>query len=351
MLKGAWGHYAYRNHHEDIVSLDPDSPGFADYRWRDLNGNLDYDPGEVNLDPNGPDFILLSVNQGVANPDLIGPSSDEFMLSVEREVLPNLGVRALGVRAITRDNYRVANAARPYSTYNVPITNPDPGPDGTVGTADDPGVNFTYWEYAPALVGQSFVRPTFINDPDIDQTYNSVEVGLSRRYADGWHLSGSYRATKKNVPLFPGSLISETVSLVINAEHNPNTEINTSDNTWEWNGHLSGGYDLPFDVTIRRQLPVPKRASICQAGPLPWRPDNHVTGAQRGALRNPVLPGYPPGGHSSRKAAEPDPEPKPVPTLEHLQSSQQQHGDERGPTLRCDIRTSPGASCRHESWS
>ena len=27
------------------------------YQWRDLNGNNDYNPGEVNLDPNGPDFV------------------------------------------------------------------------------------------------------------------------------------------------------------------------------------------------------------------------------------------------------------------------------------------------------
>jgi hypothetical protein len=248
VLKGGWGNYSYRNHHEDIVNLDADFPGFADYRWRDLNGNADYDPGEVDLNPNGPDFITQSVNQGVANPDLIVPTSDELMLSVEREVVPNLGVRVLGVHSISRDNYRVANAARPYSAYNVPVTNLDPGLDGRVGTADDPGVTFTYWEYSPELAAPAFVRPMFINDPSIDQTFTSIEVGLIRRYANRWHLSGSYRATKKNVPLFPGNLISEIVSLVLNADHNPNTEINTSDRTWEWNGYVSGGYDLPLDV-------------------------------------------------------------------------------------------------------
>ena len=29
----------------------------AVFTWQDLNGNLDYDPGEVNLDRNGPDFV------------------------------------------------------------------------------------------------------------------------------------------------------------------------------------------------------------------------------------------------------------------------------------------------------
>ena len=36
---------------------------------------------------------------------------------------------------------------RPYEAYNIPITNADPGPDGTVGTADDPGTFVTYYDY------------------------------------------------------------------------------------------------------------------------------------------------------------------------------------------------------------
>ena len=40
----------------------------AVYRWHDLNGNLDYDPGEVNLDRNGPDFVetVGRLSQGTA---------------------------------------------------------------------------------------------------------------------------------------------------------------------------------------------------------------------------------------------------------------------------------------------
>jgi len=250
VVKGGWAAYSHKNFDDEITTLDPDFPNYVTYRWHDLNGNLDYDPGEVNLDPNGPDYIDQLLNLGQANPDLVAPTSDELMVSVERELVPNLAVRVLGLYSKNRNNYRVANVLRPYDAYNIPVTRPDPGPDGQVGTADDPGVNFTYWEYSPQLSGQLFERPMYINDASIDQTFKSVEVGVNKRSADGWQLNMSYMATKKNVPLFAGTQISETDSLARNANHNPNTEINHSDTSWEWNGHVSGAYDLPYDIRL-----------------------------------------------------------------------------------------------------
>ncbi len=69
---------------------DPNEQITATFRWRDQNGNRDYDPGEVNWDPNGPDFIGGSgvaaigsfgggVNQ-VPNPNEREPKTDEFSL-------------------------------------------------------------------------------------------------------------------------------------------------------------------------------------------------------------------------------------------------------------------------------
>ena len=35
----------------------PEQPAYGIFQWRDLNGNNDYDDGEVDRDPNGPDFV------------------------------------------------------------------------------------------------------------------------------------------------------------------------------------------------------------------------------------------------------------------------------------------------------
>jgi hypothetical protein len=250
VIKGGWAAFSHQNFVDELVSLDGNAPGTARYRWRDLNGNRDYDPGEVNLDPRESDFITQSIIVGVPNPSLVEPTSTEISASIERELVPNLAVRVLGLYSHNVNNYRVANALRPYDSYNIPVTRPDPGPDGTVGTADDPGVNFTYYEYSPALVGQQFERPMYINDERIDQTFKSIEVGINRRYANGWQLSASYEATKKHVPFFDGLMITETstLGLTTGAPYNPNGEINNTDDTWEWDAKVAGSYQLPLDI-------------------------------------------------------------------------------------------------------
>ena len=59
---------------------------------------------------------------------------------------------ATSTRAITTPTASL-NTLRPYAAYNVPVTRPDPGPDGAVGTADDPGVT------SPTTSGDRAERP------------------------------------------------------------------------------------------------------------------------------------------------------------------------------------------------
>ena len=48
-----------------------------------------------------------------------------------------------------------------------------------------------------------------LNDPNVDQSYKSMELAVVKRLANRWQFMGSYSATKKNVPnyglLAPGS--------------------------------------------------------------------------------------------------------------------------------------------------
>ena len=248
VVKAGWSAFSHQNFVEDMIPLDANTPGTARYRWRDLNGDRDYDPGEVNLDPRGSDFITQSIVLGVPNPDLTVPSMNEYMASVERQLVRNLAVRVLGLYSKNVDNFRQVEVARPYAAYNIPVTRPDPGPDARLGTADDPGTSITYYEYAPSLVGQAFERTMYTNDPRIDQTFKSVEVAVDKRYANGWQLFASHTATKKFVPFFVGNMITEIDALTEGARLNPNAEINTTDSTWEWNSRISGSYQLPYGV-------------------------------------------------------------------------------------------------------
>jgi len=262
VIKGGWGRYDHMRQLEpDAFRVAGNASAAGVFLWRDLNGNNDYDPGEVNLDRNGPDFVetVGRLSQGtslpspppntVVNPNEKQPKYDEFSISLERELISNLAVRGTGLYSRTTNVIRIQNNLRPYDAYNVPVTRPDPGPDGSVGTTDDPGTTFTYFEFSPALTGRRFEEFMPVNDPNVNQSYKSMELAVVKRLANRWQFMASYSATKKNIPIF-GAL---SPANIYNSAHEvgnltPNDEINRADRTWEWNGKAMGSYIFPADV-------------------------------------------------------------------------------------------------------
>jgi hypothetical protein len=258
VLKGGWGRYAQIRYVEDPQQFQQNGPAESTFRWRDLNGNNDYDPGEVNLNPNGPDF-LATTSQGqslsaaltkvVQNPNEKQPTSDEYSVSLEREVMANFAVRATGVYSRNINNYRIQNDLRPYSAYNIPITNADPGPDGRVGTTDDPGSFITYYDFPAAYAGASFLQRMSVNDRASDQWFKSFEVAGSKRLSNRWQMLASFSSTWKHIPWV--QMLGENASNAVDfTEINPNVEINTGDYTKEWLGRISGSYNFPMDVLV-----------------------------------------------------------------------------------------------------
>jgi carboxypeptidase family protein len=261
MIKGGWGRFDHRRQLvPELDAADPNVRSTATYQWRDLNNNRNYDPGEVNLDPtlgvgSGGDFVSQSGGSNtVPNPNEVEPTSDEFSLSIERELMANFAVRASGIYSTYRNTYRTLNLLRPYEAYNVPVTRTDPGEDGRVGTADDPGTTVTFWEYPTSLSGGRFERFTLFNDPKADQDFKSFEVAAFKRFASKWQVLASYAATKRNVPVMSSNTGSEFNSNVVSGPMTPNAEINTSDHRWEWLGKVSGAYMFPGQVMASANL-------------------------------------------------------------------------------------------------
>jgi hypothetical protein len=205
------------------------------YLWHDLDGNHNYDPGEVNLDLNGPDFVsTTNAANNINNRDLKQPRSREITAGVEREVAPNVAVHALYVYQREEDAFRTVNILRPYDAYNIPITRTDPGPDGTLGTGDDGG-QVTIYDYDPAFRGSAFVGNERQNVSSADY-YNSLELGVTKRTSKRWGLMASFNATKAH------AWIAQQPALT------PNDLAFPLDETWTWNGKLSGSLRLPYDV-------------------------------------------------------------------------------------------------------
>ncbi len=121
------------------------------------------------------------MTDAVPNPDEPQPKSDEFSLTFEREVMRNWGFRTTAVYARNFNLRRLEELYRPYDIYNIAITRPDPGPDGLVGSTDDPNKTMTYWEYPAALSGRQFAGTKLVGWPG-QQTLQDDRTG--RHQAD-----------------------------------------------------------------------------------------------------------------------------------------------------------------------
>jgi hypothetical protein len=259
VIKGGWGRYAHQRMHDpELNNADPQVRTTTTYLWHDRNGDKMYEPGEVNFAVNdNPDFVSQSGGSNqVVNPNEKEPFANEVSVTIERELVANLAIRASGVYSTT-DSYRFLNVRRPFNAYNIPVTVPDPGPDGRLGTADDQGLpQVTYYEYPASLAGRAFELYTLYNDPSARQRFTSIDISGFKRFSNNWEFLAGYSATKRNVPVSPililGSVISaatqEFNSTTLVGDMNPNAQINTADTQWEWSWKVTGAYNLPFDV-------------------------------------------------------------------------------------------------------
>jgi outer membrane receptor protein involved in Fe transport len=247
VIKGGWGRFDHmREHNPELINVNPNQGTLTTWLWHDLNKDGQYQTGEVNLNTGSPDFVSLASSggatlaAGVPNPDEKEPKIDEYSVSLERQLAANFALRVTGLMTHTFNTYRLLNTPRPYSSYNIPITKPDPGPDGVVGNGDDPGNSITYYAYPASLAGSAFSQTTLINDPNADQTFKSFEIATMKRLSHRWQFSAAYTATKKHIPFGNVPPLAYT----------PNAEINIADNTWEWEAKIAGAYQLPAGVTL-----------------------------------------------------------------------------------------------------
>jgi hypothetical protein len=256
VLKGGWGrYYRMRQTTPDVLRQNRNGIAYGIFLWNDANGNRDYDEGEVNRDLNGPDYVETSGHEfesaqppAAVNPNEKQPFYDQISLALEQEVMANFAIRVTGMYSTARDLYRIQNNLRPYESYNVPVTNTDPGPDGSLGTPDDGGL-VTYYEFPLALAGQQFEEVMPINDASVDQSYSSFEVAAVRRLANRWQFMASYSATKKDRPLHNARTLSSLNATDELGAFNPNEEINRADDTWIWDAKMMGAYLFPADIS------------------------------------------------------------------------------------------------------
>jgi hypothetical protein len=228
---------AYSNSYYN-QGYNPNTALVSTYTWHDVNGDKQYQPGEVDLrTTGGTDFVSQTGGlNSVVNKNLNLISWQEVSTSVEHELIENMAVRVLYVHKQEDNLFSATSPAvvgRPYSAYDIPLQRKDPGPDGVLGTGDDGGF-LTIYDYQPAYRGAAFNQVSIVNQTK-PVKFNTVEFSVTKRLANNWTLGSSYSRTKINDP---GPVVT-----------NPNAAIN-SGGTYVRNAlRLNGGYELPFGIS------------------------------------------------------------------------------------------------------
>jgi hypothetical protein len=238
VLKATYGRFVNGMDDGFANAYNPMANVTMTFKWRDLNNNGDYDTGEVILDPNCCDFVQVAGQSSARlNPELRPPMTDEATLGVEREVMQNLGVRALYVYKRVTDRYTTRNVARPRSAYNIPLTRRDPGPDDVLGTSDDGGT-VTIYDYDRAFFGAAFVQNEQQNT-DRDDWFQTIEFTVTKRTSSKWGAMASFWAIRNHT--WPNEALFDD---------DPNVNLNALDETWKWAGNFSGTYNAPLGIQL-----------------------------------------------------------------------------------------------------
>ena len=186
LLRAGYSRYYSRRKSEDITFDNAAAVSELDLPWTDLNGDQFIQANEVdtsnilyldNFDPANPDSL---VSPNVVDPEYTAPVTDELIVGVERELIPDFALGASYIYRyasnwVWRDDW-AAGVWIPYVGVSardfVPVH------------VEFQGQPLTYYELP-------FPRPAseyLTNWPDYHQRYQAVEVSGRKRLSHRWML-------------------------------------------------------------------------------------------------------------------------------------------------------------------
>ena len=143
----------------DVLNYVRNSIVYAIYQWNDPNRNNNYDTGEINLDPHGPDFVEQT---GMEFDDLPPNFVDNPTRGNRRPMSsgrfartgadPNLAIRVTGLYLPLGRHLPGPESPATLRVLQHSDHEAGPGRRWRLGTGDDGGL-VTYYEYPEALAG------------------------------------------------------------------------------------------------------------------------------------------------------------------------------------------------------
>ncbi len=187
----------------------PDVTGLT-YPWIDANGDGRVEPSEIDtsaegfpiafgIDPANPGSVV-PVNQ-LSN-DLKPPTTDEFIVGIERQISPGF----------------TGSLAYTHRTRRPPHLHPIVGTTleswqyfgNATGTASDEGfmISFDVPYFGLMDCPDPCAGTVLENRPDASETYDGVELQLIRAFSDGWMVRVGFAYNDARQQIGPGAIIN-----------------------------------------------------------------------------------------------------------------------------------------------
>jgi hypothetical protein len=153
------------------------SPAIAPHYYADIN--------PTTLVPLAPPSATAPGGNRTMDEDIGHPRMVQVIAGVEREIRPGWAATVTG---IYRKNNRFIDDVLQNGRFFT-SQEPDPGPDGILGTSDDTGVTLTAYRQSDDPLGNRYL---ITNPAEAYRRYRAVEMRLRRREADGWMMDLSW---------------------------------------------------------------------------------------------------------------------------------------------------------------
>ena len=228
-------------------SISPTGQTTLSYFWNDLNGDLFVTRNEIdfargfrstptaNYDPNNPASV---VSPNSVDPNLENDITDEFVASIDHELMSNL---AVGVSYIWRKYHNFQNDYRnatPDSYSPVTFTS-------ACGNAlcDEASYTGTYFQRSVPLPAGTVLR----NDEG-SRRYNGIELTARKRFSNKWLMNSSF--TLNNTVLHYESPADFSTTIDPTNFDFTNGADSSGLNGPRWTAKLSGMYALPWNMSV-----------------------------------------------------------------------------------------------------
>ncbi len=246
-------------------------PSYLFYGWNDANADQLVQPGEVDLSRLYYAYYVNPDNPGDTSspsrfdPNFSAPKTDEFIVGVDHELLPNL---AVGV-AYTRRNFKNFTWGVPYdSTTDRIFTRADYELAGVLTNADDPTAPITYSESYYKIIDSvldTVGTPRgffYTNRPDYKQTFNGIDFTVTKRLSNRWMMRGWFSYNNHRQQVGPNGCVDPT-----NVQTNTYGQLCRDDNlvaarsvgsgnhssvylNSKWQFNVNGMYQLPWNFNF-----------------------------------------------------------------------------------------------------